>query len=139
MDFFDKIKEFHVKFGIPHNEQPGFLGLEMQQFRIIALAEEFEEYVDAVREKDLEGALDALVDLVYFALGTAYIHGFDRFDEAFDRVHEANMKKVRAERPSDSKRGTGFDVIKPEGWTAPRLTDLIERRDDTENNNTGRT
>lgn len=39
--------------------------------------------------------------------------------EAWIEVQRANMSKIRAARPSDSKRGSAFDVVKPPGWTAP--------------------
>jgi hypothetical protein len=42
-------------------------------------------------------------------------------------VHEANMKKVRALRPEDSKRGSIYDIVKPVGFVAPTLTDLIRK------------
>lgn len=67
---------------------------------------------------------DALIDLAYVVLGTAHLQGFD-FEEGWRRVHAANMSKVRARRKSDSKRKSKFDVVKPEGWQAPVLTDLI--------------
>jgi hypothetical protein len=40
------------------------------------------------------------------------------YGPAFDRVHEANMRRVRGER---SKRpgSEGHDAVKPEGWTGP--------------------
>jgi len=87
------------------------------------MKEELDEYRESVFVGDLEGQLDALVDLVYVALGTAYLQGFD-FNEAFRRVHEANMKKVRARQKSDSKRASSYDVVKPVGWTPPDLSDL---------------
>lgn len=74
----------------------------------------------------LADALDALVDTLYVALGNAYLHGFgDKFVEAWDRVHSKNMAKVRVERADQSKRGSTFDVVKPEGWTPPDLRDLV--------------
>lgn len=77
----------------------------------------------------MERALDALVDLVYVALGTAHLHGFD-FNEAWRRVHAANMKKIRAPSAEASKESTGrghaFDVIKPPGWEPPSHKDLVE-------------
>jgi predicted HAD superfamily Cof-like phosphohydrolase len=87
--------------------------------------EELAEYAMCGVQDDIEGQLDALVDLVYVALGTAYMHGFD-FNEAFKRVHEANMKKVRAVSMRDSKRGSIYDVVKPEDWTPPDLSDLVK-------------
>ena len=120
--YFDNIRQFHEKFNQCYNGPPKFFDREMDAFRIQFLTEELHEYVDSDK---LEDKLDALVDLTYVALGTAYLHGFD-FDKAWERVHAANMKKVRAERASQSKRGTSLDVIKPHGWIAPNLKDLVE-------------
>jgi predicted HAD superfamily Cof-like phosphohydrolase len=75
--------------------------------------------------RDFHGQLDALVDLSYVLHGTALFHGFNRFDQAFDTVHAANMAKERATRPEQSKRGTTFDVIKPKGWKAPVLDEFL--------------
>ena len=75
----------------------------------------------ALSESLRKKVLDALVDLVYVALGTAYLHGFgpQKFNEAWRRVHEKNMEKIRAPSADHSKRGSAFDVIKPAGWTPP--------------------
>jgi len=97
---------------------------ELEAFRVKFLYEELEEYVEALAMANKAQALDALIDLIYVALGNAYLHGF-KFDEGFWRVHEANMAKVRAERKGDSKRGTTYDIVKPAGWTAPDLGDLV--------------
>ena len=115
------VKEFHEKFGLAYDGPPRELSLELRVFRREFLKEELREYVTA---ETLYEQLDALVDLVYVALGTARLHGFD-FDEAWRRVHQANMSKVRAQKDSDSKRGSAaFDVVKPSGWVAPYLKDL---------------
>lgn len=97
--------------------------LEEWELRKTRLIDEAMEYQEAHESGDDEGALDALVDIVYIALGTAYRRGWD-FQTAFERVHEANMAKERGE-PGNSKYGSGFDIIKPEGWTAPDLSDLV--------------
>lgn len=80
--------------------------------------------------------LDGLIDLLYVLMGTAHLFGllklhglgrvFTKFEEAWYRVHMANMRKIRVARPAESKRGVGFDVKKPEGWQAPDLSDLVE-------------
>ncbi len=101
--------------------------------------EEINEYVSAVgetaeamdpldHERTIQGLadmLDALVDQVYIALGTAYLHGFN-FNEAWRRVHEANMKKARVSSAVESRHGSAYDIVKPEGWTAPDHTDLVK-------------
>lgn len=118
------IADFHAKFGFAYPKNPTHLSDQMLNFRVRFLEEELAEYKDASIRLDGAGMLDALVDLVYVALGTAYLHGFN-FAEAWRRVHAANMAKVRAESADQSKRGTAFDVVKPEGWQAPDHSDLV--------------
>ena len=118
---FEDIVAFHQKFGVDYDGPPRELPLELRVFRREFLKEEFREYINA---ETLHEKLDALVDLVYVALGTARLHGFD-FDEAWRRVHQANMSKVRAQKDSDSKRGSAaFDVVKPPNFVPPYLKDL---------------
>lgn len=127
------IAEFHTKFHLEYDGKPRLLPAALSEFRVKFMAEEIEEYAESARAdcdtpeehaRELALQLDALVDEVYVVLGTAYLHGFN-FREAWRRVHAANMAKVRAERASDSKRGSTFDVIKPPGWVAPDHSDLV--------------
>jgi predicted HAD superfamily Cof-like phosphohydrolase len=123
---YQDIIAFHVKFDIAYTGEPRFLPPDLQEFRLKFLSEELTEYEEALADGELADALDALVDLVYVALGTAHLHGFD-FNEAWRRVHAANMGKIRAPSADASKRGSVFDVIKPEGWVPPDHTDLVRR------------
>ena len=123
--------EFHRKFQLEYIGPPRQLPADIEEFRAKFLREEADEYSEIVAKSPLSRGqddnakqLDALVDIVYVALGTAYLHGYD-FAEAWQRVHAANMAKVRAVDQSESKRGSTFDVIKPAGWVAPDLTDLV--------------
>jgi predicted HAD superfamily Cof-like phosphohydrolase len=130
------IEAFHVKFGHGYTGKPRLLSADMDEFRRKFLNEELEEYMLAVDEAHeamcdgrdpaphIEKALDALVDLTYVAVGTAYLHGFD-FREAWRRVQGANMKKILASSAADSTRGYAGDVIKPPGWVAPSHADLV--------------
>ena len=43
-------------------------------------------------------------------------------DAAWEEVHKANMKKVRAR----SDRSDFYDVVKPVDWTAPDITKVIK-------------
>ena len=110
------IKDFHEKFGLQYEGPARSLPQDLASFRLNFLIEETDEYILAEKRAD---QLDALVDLVYVAMGTAYLHGFD-FEEAWRRVHEANMAKVRG--PSAR---SGDDIIKPEGWKPPYHGDLV--------------
>ncbi len=87
-----------------------------KQAAVDHLYEEFDEY----READtLHGEVDALVDLVYVALGRLVEMGIVP-GPVFDVVHEANMCKMRGDnekRPNDE-----HDAVKPKGWKQPNLT-----------------
>lgn len=119
---FDKVVEFHNKFNLSYEGGPFPLSVEEQNFRITCLREELGEYEDAVSQGDLAEQLDALVDLVYFALGTAHRSGFP-FDSAFELVHTANMLKEMV--TENQRRGFKLEVTKPKGWLSPDLSKLV--------------
>jgi predicted HAD superfamily Cof-like phosphohydrolase len=145
IDFLDPmadIQDFHQKFGLEYTGKPRVMDKELFKFRVNFIKEELEEYLE--EQPMLESALDqpevdhrrvalglhqqldALVDLTYVVLGLAYLQFGPRiFREAWRRVQAANMAKVRCEREEDSKRGSTFDVIKPEGWEPPDHHDLV--------------
>lgn len=122
---FNDIHEFHEKFKLPPVGTPGALPSDMLEFRIKFMQEELDEYKEAMEKGNQELALDALVDLVYVAMGTAYLSRYP-FLTAWRRVQEANMRKQRTLRVEDSKRGSTYDVTKPPGWKPPVHTDLVE-------------
>jgi len=115
MNLESMLKEFITKFDIPKGEFTDNLVNE----RIEMLKEELEEIIFAADNWQEVEFLDGLVDLVYFAVGTAVILDY-KFNEAFKRVHEANMQKVRAHTERSA-----VDLIKPPGWVKPNLKDLI--------------
>lgn len=142
------IKEFHERFGLSYDDCPRSLPEDISDFRYKFLKEEVEEWYlnqnlafdETTRDlmsrsvsgytTKLSEALDGLVDLAYVLFGTSYLHGFNNmFAEAWSRVHRANMSKIRAKKESDSKRGSTFDVVKPEGWKPPCLLDLVSEND----------
>lgn len=125
--FLKDIRDFHQKFGLGYSGTPRHLSTEEAEFRSQFHFEEAGEFLEGVVELDKAKQLDALVDLVYVALGTAYRMGLP-FDKAWDRVHAANMSKQMAANSSESKRGFHLDVVKPEGWAPPVLDDLVEAR-----------
>ena len=90
-------------------------------FRISFLQEELDEMKTA---KNADDVVDALIDLCVVAIGT-----LDAFDcdsnEAWDRVHAANMAKevgIKASRPNPLNMP---DLIKPHGWIAPYHWDNV--------------
>lgn len=133
------LDQFHKKFDIAYYGKPRFLPENLFEFRYKFLEEELNEYSTAHMEEDnvhrqsntqiatnLDSQLDALVDLIYVALGNAHLQGFSpKFREAWRRVHAANMTKMRANSADDSRRNSLYDVIKPEGFVAPSHIDLV--------------
>jgi predicted HAD superfamily Cof-like phosphohydrolase len=126
---FEMVGDFHRKFGLPvameGDSQPHIIDDKTAEFRFKFLIEELQELVLAHSTKDLVGVADALADLVYVALGTSHFYGLP-FNALFDAVHESNMKKARAASADQSKRGSTFDVVKPEGWVKPDLGIILE-------------
>jgi predicted HAD superfamily Cof-like phosphohydrolase len=135
-DMYGDVGDFHRKFGLTNfgdsGGPPALLdqsktdGVSVLDFRVNFMQEEIDEFVMAHLEGDLAKAADALVDLVYVALGTAHMMRVP-FDECWDAVQEANMKKVRASGHDDplSVRKHKLDVVKPPGWTPPNIGEII--------------
>ena len=103
MDLFMMVAEFHKKFGLEPTDHPSFPVEEIWRLKNRHLQEELDELRIAAANGDLEEYFDGLIDLVYVALGAAYLANLP-FEQGFLRVHQANMKKIRALRPEDSKR-----------------------------------
>lgn len=111
----EDVRRFHQKFGIlDSGTVPTMLAKRKLQERIECMQEELDEFKKAVAEQDFPEQADALIDLVYFAKGTAVMMGLP-WAELWDDVQRANMDKVRGV----GKRGHAVDMIKPEGWQKP--------------------
>lgn len=120
------IVDFHKKFELGYDGPGRQLPPNLSKFRVGFQEEELEEYAEAVNTGDMARQLDALVDQMYVLLGTIYLHGWGPiFGEAWRRVHEKNMQKVRAKRLNPGTRDWTFDVVKPPGWEPADLGDLV--------------
>lgn len=115
---FQDVQAFFEKFEVPKASKPQLLDAETFAFRLGHLEEELAELSYSQKHGDLEGVADALVDLVYLAMGTAIAMGLP-WEKLWAEVQRANMSKVRAKSKEESKRGSALDVIKPEGWVGP--------------------
>ncbi|WP_224771401.1 HAD family hydrolase [Metabacillus idriensis] len=87
---FNQVKEFHEKFGHPVADKPTAMKFDRRDKRFGYMEEENQEFVEA---KTVVDQADAMVDLMYFALGTLVELGVDP-EPLFDIVHNANMSKV---------------------------------------------
>ena len=116
----EAVYRMHEKFKMRHTDIP--YSLSEKKFRSICLQEELTEFIDA---HDKAEELDALVDLIVFAIGTVERMGISNidFNTAFDRVMVANLKKQPG--PNEKRGFFPIDLVKPDGWQAPDLSDLV--------------
>ena len=86
-----------------------------------ALFEEIDELREAYDKNQIVDAVDALIDLSYFAIGGLVRMGLtqEQMEVCFSAIHQANMNKksgVKETRPQD---GSIADAVKPANWEAP--------------------
>ena len=128
-DLFKDVGAFHRKFELPSwptAPGPALPSMDVVEFRVGFLREELRELIVAFSRDDLPGAADALVDLVYVALGTAHLMGLP-FNALWTEVQRANLAKERAAGAADprSRRGHALDVVKPPGWQPPDVAGVL--------------
>lgn len=95
-DTLDRVKEFHKVFGLDYCETPtAVLPQKVVELRHKLMAEENDEYLDAVKKKDLVLIADALGDKLYILCGTIISHGLQhKIAEVFNEIHRSNMSKL---------------------------------------------
>ena len=119
------MNEMHAKFGVHEavSRMDANKLAEFLQFRIKCLQEELDELKAAQNGDD---AVDALIDLSVFAIGTLDLFGIDA-EMAWDRVYKANITKevgIKEARPNP----LGLpDLVKPEGWTPPDIEGILKK------------
>ncbi len=116
MKMFKDVRDFHEKFGmLPLGAGP--LSAMDSRRRADQMREELREFEDACADSDPVKAVDALVDLAYFTLGSAVSMGVQEttWQRCWDAVHSANMAKARTGNSHGLKQG----IEKPAGWISP--------------------
>ncbi|CAM3474731.1 HAD family hydrolase [Erysipelothrix sp. HDW6B] len=117
------VKLFHEKFNHPVSEKPAFMAKERAEKRYKWMLEEINEFLEA--DEIVEQA-DAMIDTIYFALGTLVEMGVEP-EALFEIVQHANMSKLWEDgKPHYNEDGK---TIKPQGWEDPhpKLKDAIEK------------
>jgi predicted HAD superfamily Cof-like phosphohydrolase len=119
----DAVRKFHRVFNHPVADSPVNLTDERAITRSGWMLAELEEFTTAENVVD---RADAMIDLIYFALGTLVEMGIQP-GKLFEIVQAANMAKLHNGKPQyreDNK------IIKPEGWVAPepQIAAEIERQ-----------
>ena len=86
--------------------------------------EEVSELHQAVLANDDVEQLDALIDILVVTIGAIHSMGADA-EGAWKEVMRSNFAKIDSETGKVRKREDG-KVLKPIGWTAPKLTQYIK-------------
>lgn len=113
---------FQRKFNHLLPPTPNHLTRRKLRERIECIREELTEFVAACDAQDLAAQADALIDLIYFALGTINMLGmYDAFHPMWAEVQRTNMAKVSGV----GKRGHAVDCIKPPEWRPPSIDYIL--------------
>lgn len=115
MGLVNDVYNFQTKIlGLEFPDKPIYLQDDRKRQATEKLEEELQEFKDAT---EISEQADALIDLIYFALGELHQAGIDT-QRVWDEVHKANMNKI----VGITKRGHMNDAKKPDDWKAPDHT-----------------
>ena len=119
---FEARKEFNKAFEIENSEVFDFAPDYMLEYDM--LKEELDEYREACDNVDLVAILDAIIDIQYLLIGTAYKHGVtaEMMEDAYMEVHRSNMTKLHNGKVIKNSNGK---VIKPSTFSPPNLEDFV--------------
>ena len=97
-------------------------------YAVKAGREELEELEEAHLNQDYIGAVDAVLDLLYFGVGFLARMGLseDEVRACMKVVHDANMQKKLGVQ--EKRGGAGVaDAVKPTGWVPPeeRIAEIL--------------
>lgn len=121
---FNKVQEWHRKFGCLHNDTPTFLAEDVIQLRLKLIQEEFDEIKKAVDNKDIVNLSKELADLLYVVYGMADTFGIP-IDDVFGDVHVSNMSKLD-ENGNPIRRADG-KILKSNLYKEPDLSWLLSK------------
>ncbi len=98
-DQLDAVAAFHKAFAVAVSEKPTTnIPKDLAQLRHRLMAEENDEYFQAVKAHDLVEVADALGDMLYILCGTILTHGMQHIiEDVFTEIQASNMSKLGAD------------------------------------------
>jgi len=122
MSNFNKVKTFMETFGQEVKTKPSFSTDKINSLRYDLIKEELEELKEAMENKDLLEAADALTDILYVTYGAGHAFGID-LDKCFKEVQSSNMSKLGKDgKPIYNESGK---VMKGPRYFKPDLTKFV--------------
>ena len=123
MTNFEKVGLFMTTFGQEVKTKPGLSSEKINSLWINLIEEELEEFKEAIKNKDLKEAIDALTDILYVTYGAGHAFGVN-LDECFDEVQRSNMSKLNEDgKPIYNEDGK---VMKGPNYFKPNLSKFIK-------------
>jgi predicted HAD superfamily Cof-like phosphohydrolase len=108
--------------------EKGLLSEKELEYAMKATKEEAYELKEAHEMKDFIGAVDAVLDQLYFNVGFLYRMGLtaQEIERCFQAVHDCNMQKKLGVQAKRGGEGVA-DAVKPEGWVGPeeRIMEIL--------------
>lgn len=122
---FNQRREFNDAFRIDSNDHFDKLSVGEYGLEFNMLNEELNEYFTACQEGDLVEIADAIGDMLYLIIGTAYKHGLDaeELGKVMNEIHRSNMSKLHNGRVVKNSVGK---VVKPDTFSPPNLAEVLE-------------
>ena len=123
---YNDVKNFHKAFNHPIADKPTLMDEDRANARFAWMQEEIFEFLKATENQDIYEQADAMIDLIYFALGTLVELGIPP-EEIFEIVQNANMSKLWEDgKPRYNEIGK---VKKPPTWQDPhdKIVEAIDR------------
>ena len=121
------VEDFHNAFGIENWQTPtAELSESQRELRYRLMAEENDEYMEAVKNNDLVEIADALGDQLYILCGTILKHGLqDKIAAVFQEIQRSNMSKLDADgKPIYREDGK---VMKSNLYFKPDIKYILEK------------
>tara|TARA_B100000524_G_scaffold260411_2_gene141639 strand:- start:199 stop:594 length:396 start_codon:yes stop_codon:yes gene_type:complete len=121
------VEVFHNSFGIENRNNPtAELSESQRELRYRLMAEENDEYLEAVKNNDLVEIADALGDQLYILCGTILKHGLqDKIAAVFQEIQRSNMSKLDADgKPIYREDGK---VMKSNLYFKPDIKSILDK------------
>ena len=122
MTNFEKVGLFMTTFGQEVKKKPSLSSDKINNLRINLIQEELDEFIEAISNKDLKEAADALTDILYVTYGAGHAFGIN-LDNCFDEVQRSNMSKLGNDgKPIYNEHGK---VMKGPNYFKPNLNKFL--------------
>ena len=122
MTNFEKVGLFMTTFGQEVKKKPSLSTDKINNLRINLIQEELYEFMEAISNKDLKEAADALTDILYVTYGAGHAFGIN-LDNCFDEVQRSNMSKLGDDgKPIYNEQGK---VMKGPNYFKPDLKKFL--------------